>query len=72
VLALGSDGSGVRVLARITRRSWDTLQLAEGMDVFAQIKGVSLVSASDRRPVGTLSPALPSEIGADGESNYAA
>ncbi|WP_213770876.1 molybdenum ABC transporter ATP-binding protein [Bradyrhizobium sp. dw_78] len=44
VLALGSGGSGVRLLARITLRSWDMLQLAEGMDVFAQVKGVSLVS----------------------------
>jgi molybdate transport system ATP-binding protein len=34
-------------LARITRRSWDLLKLAEGMTVFAQIKGVSLVSGSD-------------------------
>ncbi len=42
VLALGPDGSGVRLLARVTRRSWDQLQLAEGLDVFAQVKGVAL------------------------------
>ena len=42
VLALGVDGVGARILARITRRSWDTLGLREGMDVWAQVKGVSL------------------------------
>jgi molybdate transport system ATP-binding protein len=42
VLALGADGAGARMLARITRRSWDTLGLREGMDVWAQVKGVSL------------------------------
>ena len=42
VLAVGSDGSGTRLLARITHRSWDHLGLAEGMSVFAQVKGVSL------------------------------
>lgn len=50
VLALGADGSGVQILARITRRSWDTLDLQLGMDVFAQIKGVSLVSGRTRQP----------------------
>lgn len=42
VLALGPDGTGTRILARITRRSWDTLALAPGQRVFAQIKGVAL------------------------------
>ncbi|MGP9813628.1 molybdenum ABC transporter ATP-binding protein [Rhodopseudomonas sp. NSM] len=42
VLALGADGRGARLLARVTRRSWDQLQLAEGIDVFAQVKGVAL------------------------------
>jgi molybdate transport system ATP-binding protein len=45
VLALGPDGRGARLLARITLRSWALLELAVGMDIFAQIKGVSLVSA---------------------------
>jgi molybdate transport system ATP-binding protein len=48
VLALGTDGSGTQILARITRRSWDALGLRDGLDVFAQVKGVSLVAASDR------------------------
>ena len=40
--ALSADGAGPRLLARITRRSWEQLKLAEGMPVFAQVKGVSL------------------------------
>ena len=47
VLALGADGAGAQLLARITLRSWDLLGLAEGMNVFAQVKGVSLVSGAD-------------------------
>ncbi|WP_022723031.1 molybdenum ABC transporter ATP-binding protein [Rhodopseudomonas sp. B29] len=40
VLAL--RGGEARLLSRLTRRSWDQLQLAEGIDLFAQIKGVAL------------------------------
>lgn len=47
VLALGTGGSGMDILARITRYSFDTLGLKHGMDVFAQLKQVSLVSASE-------------------------
>lgn len=46
VLALGESGANARILARITRRSWDLLELSDGMAVFAQVKGVSLVSIS--------------------------
>ena len=42
VVGLGSDGAGARLLSRITRRSWERLELAEGKPVWAQIKGVSL------------------------------
>jgi len=42
VLSLTADGGGGRLLARITRRSWDQLNLYDGMLVFAQVKGVSL------------------------------
>lgn len=45
VLALGSDGGGAKLLARLTRRSWDLLELAEGMAVIAQVKGVALAPA---------------------------
>ncbi len=47
VLALGADGRGTRLLARITLRSWDLLGLAEAMTVYAQVKGVSLVSGAE-------------------------
>ena len=47
VLALRSDGGGTQLLARITRQSWDMLGLAEQMSVFAQVKGVSLVTGRD-------------------------
>jgi molybdate transport system ATP-binding protein len=46
VVALGAEGHGPRLLSRITHRSWDTLALAEGMAIFAQVKGVSLISGS--------------------------
>ena len=65
VLALGADGRGAELLARITLRSWDLLGLAEQMPVFAQVKGVSLVSgAAGARPEGdppvpTTSPGSP-------------
>jgi molybdate transport system ATP-binding protein len=42
VLALGPQGAGARLLARVTRKSWDHLQLSEGLDVVAQVKGVAL------------------------------
>jgi molybdate transport system ATP-binding protein len=61
VLALGADGRGARLLARITRRSWDQLGLAEAMDVFAQVKGVSLVAPAQAtaREDATACPAFP-------------
>ncbi|AWK85456.1 molybdenum ABC transporter ATP-binding protein [Azospirillum thermophilum] len=45
VVALGdgAGGTGARVLARVTRKSWDALALAPGQPVFVQIKGVALV-----------------------------
>ncbi|MDP9095624.1 MAG: molybdenum ABC transporter ATP-binding protein [Pseudomonadota bacterium] len=42
VLALGAGGTGARLLARVTRQSWDRLALTEGRAVYAQIKGVAL------------------------------
>jgi molybdate transport system ATP-binding protein len=65
VLALGADGRGARLLARITLRSWDHLGLSEEMPVFAQVKGVSLGSHADaaaRQDKGppTMVPGLPS------------
>ena len=37
------DAGGSEIVARITRRSHDLLQLAPGMPVWAQIKSVVLV-----------------------------
>ena len=45
ILTLGPDGGGAKLLARVTRRSWDLLQLGEGMNAFAQVKGVALAPA---------------------------
>lgn len=42
VLALGPDGSGARLLSRVTRKSWETLHLSEGASVYAQVKAVAL------------------------------
>jgi len=42
VLALGADGTGARLLSRLTRKSWEALGLAEGMSVHAQVKAVAL------------------------------
>ena len=42
VLALGPDGSGARVLSRVTRKSWEALHLSEGASVYAQVKAVAL------------------------------
>ena len=48
-LALGAEGSGSRIVARITRRSAETLELRTGQAVFAQIKSVALLAAKRRR-----------------------
>ncbi|MCP1854550.1 MULTISPECIES: molybdenum ABC transporter ATP-binding protein [unclassified Bradyrhizobium] len=47
LLALEADGSGARFLSRITRRSFDSLRLKDGMDVFAQVTGISLIATSE-------------------------
>ena len=46
VLALGAEGEGVRILARVTRRSVDALGLRPGMTAYAQVKGVALAEAT--------------------------
>ncbi|HTZ67828.1 MAG TPA: molybdenum ABC transporter ATP-binding protein [Roseiarcus sp.] len=42
VLALGADGSGARLLSRLTRKSWEALGLVEALSVYIQIKAVAL------------------------------
>ena len=40
--SLGADGAGARLLSRLTRKSWELLGLAEGVNVYAQVKAVAL------------------------------
>lgn len=42
VVALGEGGDGARLLSRMTQKSWAELGLAEGQEVYAQVKYVSL------------------------------
>jgi molybdate transport system ATP-binding protein len=42
VIALTGNGAGVRLLSRITRKSWETLGFGAGVSVFAQVKAVKL------------------------------
>jgi molybdate transport system ATP-binding protein len=42
-VALGEDGSGARLLARLSRKAWQELGLATCQNVFVQIKSVELV-----------------------------
>lgn len=42
VLCLGHDGGGARLLARITKRSWELLGLSLGDEIHAQIKSAAL------------------------------
>ena len=46
LLALGADGKGARILARVARRSWDQLGLSGGRSVHALVKSVSLARSS--------------------------
>ncbi|WP_439361854.1 molybdenum ABC transporter ATP-binding protein [Bradyrhizobium sp. DASA03007] len=48
LLALKTSGSDAHFfLSRVTRRSFDVLELENGMDVFAQVTGISLVPTSE-------------------------
>lgn len=44
VAALGEDGTGARIVGRITRKSREALRLEPGASVHAQIKSVALLS----------------------------
>jgi molybdate transport system ATP-binding protein len=46
VVRLGAAGHGARVLARVTRKSWQALDIGPGDLVHAQVKSVALVPAS--------------------------
>lgn len=45
IVALGASGEGLRIAARITRKSLVTLGLAVGEAIYAQIKGVALIAS---------------------------
>jgi molybdate transport system ATP-binding protein len=47
LIGLGENGTGARLLSRVTQRSWTQLDLKPGLDVYAQIKGVALVRRED-------------------------
>ncbi len=63
VLRLG--GGSQRLLARITRRSWETLGFAIGDLVYAQVKGIALLYR-DEVPGGSARSPAPREISASG------
>lgn len=54
-LALGSDGGGATLLARISRKSWDVLAFKTGDMVVARVKGVALTSQAASPPSTPLS-----------------
>ena len=45
VIRLGIAGEGARLLARVTRKSWEALGTKSGDLVHAQVKSVALVAA---------------------------
>ena len=53
VLGIGHRDGGQKLLARITRRALNTLGFQPGRDMYAQIKAVSLVAASQPRTDST-------------------
>jgi molybdate transport system ATP-binding protein len=60
VVRLGAAGQGARLLARVTRKSWEELGAGPGALVHAQVKSVALAAASGiAGGVGVASP-LPS------------
>ncbi len=63
-LRLGLAGDGARLIARISRKSKDTLGLAKGDAVFAQIKAVALVDSSgtEGRSSGLNVPPMESDV----------
>ena len=45
MIGIGHRATGTRLLARISRRAYETLGFIPGQDVYAQVKAVSLVAA---------------------------
>lgn len=57
ILALGANGAGARIVARMTRKSLVGLGLEPGQTVFAQIKGVALIASRTTEATPTETPA---------------
>jgi len=49
VIAIGAHDDGAKLLARISRRAYETLGFAVGQSVYAQVKAVSLVARAHLR-----------------------
>lgn len=49
---VGLDAGGTPLLARVTRKSLDALGLAEGLQVYAQIKGVAILGSQSEPRAG--------------------
>jgi molybdate transport system ATP-binding protein len=47
-VALGEEGAGARLLARIPQKSWQELGFAKGQSVWAQVKSVAFGRADVR------------------------
>ena len=60
VVRLGAAGEGARLLARVTRKSWEALGTKPGDLVHAQVKSVALVAASGTELGGGVARPLPS------------
>jgi molybdate transport system ATP-binding protein len=54
VVRLGAAGQGARLLARVTRKSWQALGVEPGNLVYAQVKSVALVAASVASPAASV------------------
>jgi molybdate transport system ATP-binding protein len=62
VLRLGAAGRGAALLARVTRKSWETLALRPGDPVYAQVKSIALIP--DSRPAPAPSNVSPLALAA--------
>jgi molybdate transport system ATP-binding protein len=50
VMTVGRSDRGARLLARISRRAYETLAFVPGQEVYAQVKAVSLVAPGQAHP----------------------
>jgi molybdate transport system ATP-binding protein len=69
VVRLGMAGQGARLLARVTRRSWEALDTKPGDLVHTQVKSVALVAGGMALGQGVAAP-LPSAPGPNRASDW--